>query len=169
MKALLSVYNKDGIVEFAQELIDLGWGIISSGGTAAVLKKAGLAVQDVADVTGRGSILGHRVVTLTPEIHGGLLATAEHTEELQRLGFPWIGLVCVDLYPLKDEVCKLEATRESIIEQTDIGGPTLLSSAAKGRRIVIADPADRSAVIQWLQNGSPNNSDFITRLVAKAE
>ncbi|MDO8639600.1 MAG: hypothetical protein Q7R53_01620 [bacterium] len=169
--ALLSVYDKNGIVKFAEGLVGLGWNIIASGGTAKVLTEAGVSVQNVADLVGGGPILGHRVVTLSREVHAGLLAkdTAEDREELERLCIPWIDMVCVDLYPLQDEIAKPGATRESVIEQTDIGGPTMLRSAAKGRRIVICDPADREKVIEWLKCGRFEEDYFITNLVAKAE
>lgn len=167
--AILSVYHKTGIVEFARELVDLGWRIFSSGGTAKALCEAKIPVTDVADLTGLPSILGHRVVTLVPQIHGGLLATEEHREELRQLGYPWIDLACVDLYPLKEEVHRPGATRESVIEKTDIGGPTLIRSAAKGRRIVVVDPRDRERVIEWIKNGEPDGEGFRNTLAAKAE
>lgn len=169
--ALISVYNKEGIVDFAKELSDLGWKIISSGGTAKVLSEAGVKVQDVAELVGGGAILGHRVVTLSREVHAGLLATdsKEDRQELEKLNIPRIDLVCVDLYPLKEEIAKKEATSQSVIEKTDIGGPTILRSAAKGRRIVITDPEDRLKVIRWLKEGEPEREEFITALAAKAE
>lgn len=169
--ALISVYNKEGIADFAKELSDLGWQIISSGGTAKVLSEAGVTVQDVAELVGGGAILGHRVVTLSREVHAGLLATdsKEDTEELKKLNIPRIDLVCVDLYPLKEEIAKKNSTTESVIEKTDIGGPTMLRSAAKARRIVIAGPEDRKKVIEWLKAGEPEKEKFITELVAKSE
>ncbi|MDP3985135.1 MAG: hypothetical protein Q8P82_00050 [bacterium] len=167
--ALLSVYDKRGIVEFAQALVSLDWYIISSGGTAAALREAGVPVTEVSEITGRKAVLGHRVVTLAPEIHGGLLATPDQRKELEALGFPWIDLVCVDLYPLKDEIARVGATRESVIEKTDIGGPTMLRSGAKGQRIVISDPEDREAVLDWLRAGEPGREIFIAQLAAAAE
>jgi len=169
--ALLSVYNKEGITYFAKELHELGWEIIASGGTARELKKADIPVKDVAEIVGGGAILGHRVVTLSREIHAGLLAkdTKEDRQELKHLGIPWIDLVCVDLYPLQEEIQKPDATRESVTEKTDIGGPTMIRSAAKGRRIVICDPYDRELVIDWLKAGRPDEDNFIAGLVAKAE
>lgn len=167
--ALLSVYDKTGIVKFANELVSLGWDIISSGGTANTLKEAGVAVRDVADISGLQPALGHRVVTLVPHIHGGLLALPEMLAELENLGFPWIDLVCVDIYPLKEEIGKTGATRASVIEKTDIGGPALLRSAAKGRRIVVADPADRIRVLNWLRADKPEEKQFLDALAAKAE
>lgn len=169
--ALLSVFEKAGIVTFAQDLINKGWEIIASDGTAKTLAAAGLPVKDVAELVGGAAILGHRVVTLSREIHAGLLATtdAADIEELGRLGVPFIDLVCVDLYPLEAEIAKPEAIKAAVIEKTDIGGPTMLRSAAKGRRIVIADPADREIVLRWLENGEPNREEFIDSLAAKAE
>ncbi len=171
--ALLSVYHKEGIVDFARALMELGWALIASGGTAKVLAEAGLLVKDVAKLSGRGPILDHRVVTLVPEIHGGLLALPKHLQELKRLGIPWIDLACVDLYPLEAEVNRPGATRESVIEKTDIGGPTMLRAGAKGRRIVVADPADRPKVIEFLKKGKEvvawHTEEFITELAAKAE
>src|SRR3989344_4616737 len=110
--ALISVYNKDGITDFAQSLVNLGWKIISSGGTAKHLSDAGISVTDIADITGFPAILSHRVVTLHPKIHGGLLAlnTPEHLAELEQYGIPFIDLVCSDLYPLEDEINKMGST-----------------------------------------------------------
>ena len=167
--ALVSVYNKDGIVEFVKDLVTLGWKIISSGGTAAALKNADVPVTDIAEITGLPPILGHRVVTLAPQIHGGLLAAKEHLQELEKYKFPWIGLVCCDLYPLKQEIAKEGSTRASVIEKTDIGGPTMIRSGAKGRRIVIADVNDRGRVLTWLKEGQPDREEFVNRLAAKAE
>ncbi len=169
--ALISVYEKAGIVEFARQLMDLGWDIIASSGTTKKLTGACIPVQDVASIVGGGPILGHRVVTLSREIHASLLAkdTEEDRGELRRLNIPWIDLVCVDLYPLEDEIKKPGSTLESVIEMTDIGGPTMLRSAAKGRRIVICDPADRQRVIDWLKLGEPDAEKFIGDLAAKAE
>ncbi len=169
--ALISVYEKKGIEDFARELADLGWKIISSGGTAKHLSDAGLPVTDVAEITGFPAMLGHRVATLHPKIHGGLLAlnTPEHLAEMEKYGIPWIDLVCADFYPLREEIAKADSTPESVIEKTDIGGPTMVRSAAKGRRIVICDPADRAKVIEWLKAGEPNEEEFLNSLAAKAE
>ncbi|MDD5438430.1 MAG: bifunctional phosphoribosylaminoimidazolecarboxamide formyltransferase/IMP cyclohydrolase, partial [Patescibacteria group bacterium] len=120
--ALISVFDKHGILEFARELETLGWDLISSGGTARHLLAGGVKTRDVAELSGRGAILGHRVVTLMPEVHGGLLAVPAMLDELNALGFPWIDLVCVDLYPLKEAVSKPDATLASVLEKTDIGG-----------------------------------------------
>lgn len=170
--ALLSVYDKGGIVEFAKELLALGnWQILASGGTAATLKEASIPVKDVADLVGGGAILGHRVVTLSREVHAGLLAqpTKKDLKELKNLSIPFIDLVCVDLYPLAEEIAKPNATMESVIEKTDIGGPTMLRSAAKGRRIVISQPNQRSQVLDWLKAGEPDSKNFLDKLAADAE
>jgi phosphoribosylaminoimidazolecarboxamide formyltransferase/IMP cyclohydrolase len=168
--ALLSVYHKEGIVDFASALVGLGWNLLASGGTAKAITKAGLDVVDVADLVGE-PILGHKVVTLSREIHAALLAddTPPESAELNRIGVSRIDLVCVDLYPLEDELRNPEMTPESVREKTDIGGPAMLRSAAKGRRIVISDPDDRARVIQWLRAGEPGRDLFLLRLAAKAE
>lgn len=169
--ALLSVYNKEGIVEFAKELINLDFKIYASGGTAKALSSANLQVSDVADLVGGKAILGHRVVTLSREIYAGLLSrdVKEDEEELKRLGIPRIDLVCVDLYPLSEEIKSENSTQDTVIEKTDIGGPTLLRAAAKGRRVVVCDPADRQSVVNWLKEGEPEKEKFISKLAAKAE
>lgn len=168
--ALLSVFHKEGIVEFAAQLVAMGWQLLASGGTAKALAAAGLPVRDVAELVGE-PILGHRVVTLSRELLAGLLAqdAPQDREEIGRWNIPFIQLVCVDLYPLQEEIAKPNRTRESVIEKTDIGGPTMLRAAAKGRRIVICDPADRQRVIDWLRAGRPDQDAFITHLAAKAE
>lgn len=169
--ALISVYNKTGIIEFAQDLISLDFKILASGGTAKHLKDAGISVEDVANLVGGGAILGHRVVTLSREVHAGLLAhdTPTDRKELENLKIPFINLVCVDLYPLEDEIKNSNNTRESVIEKTDIGGPTMLRSGAKGGRITICDPTDRIKVIEWLKNGEPDREEFLNKLRAKTE
>ncbi len=182
--ALISVFNKEGIVEFAKELVALGFRILASGGTAKVLSDAGIETTDVASLVGGGAILGHRVVTLSREIHAGLLARDidEDRKELDRLHIPFIDLVCVDLYPLSEEITKHQPLSnspqtwgekqkglEAVLEKTDIGGPTMLRSAAKGRRIVVCDPEDRPKIIEWLKNGEPDRENFINKYCAKAE
>lgn len=169
--ALISVYNKEGIVEFTKELVDLSYTIISSGGTAKVLKEAGIEVIDVTDFTGLAPMLDHRVATLHPKIYGGLLAmnTKEHRAELLKAEYEWIDLVCVDFYPLEEEIAKPEATADSVRKLTDIGGPTMVRAGAKGLRIAICDADDRPKVIEWLKEGSPDYDEFVTKLAAKAE
>ena len=169
--ALLSVYHKEGIVEFAQALFKLGWNLFASGGTAKALRDAGISVTDVATLVGGGPILGHRVVTLSREVHAGLLATTAEADlnELTTLNIPWIDLVCVDLYPMQEEIDRDGSTLESVIEKTDIGGPTMLRAAAKGNRIVICDPADRQLVINTLTETGEVDAGTRNHLAAKAE
>ncbi|OHA22859.1 MAG: hypothetical protein A3G52_03785 [Candidatus Taylorbacteria bacterium RIFCSPLOWO2_12_FULL_43_20] len=168
--ALLSVYHKDGIVEFAKALVELGFTIYASGGTFKHLTSNNVTAIPVSDLVGGEAILGHRVVTLSREVHAGLLAKSTPNDEkvLADLMIPRLDLVCVDLYPLEVEIAKLGSTRESVIEQTDIGGPTMIRSAAKGGRIVICDPNDRQKVIDWLKAGAPANG-FVDDLCAKGE
>ena len=148
--ALISVFDKNGIVEFAQGLTLLGWRILASGGTAKRLSEAGIDVTDVATIVGE-PILGHRVVTLSREVHAALLAkdTPEDNAELARLGIPRIDLVCIDLYPLQTAI-EERRPYEEVIEMIDIGGPTLLRSAAKGGRIVVSRAQDRQTVLDML-------------------
>ncbi len=169
--ALLSVYDKTGIESFARALIEGGWRIYASGGTARALAAAEIATTDVTALVGGSAILGHRVVTLSREIHAGLLARPipEDLAELDRLGVPFIDLVCVDLYPLAEEVARPGSTAESVIDTTDIGGPALLRSAAKGRRIVVSLPEQRAEVLAWLSEGEPNATEFREALAARAE
>ena len=169
MNALISVYDKEGIEQFAKDLVELGWTIYASGGTAKRLLEAGLEVTDVAGMVGGGAILGHRVVTLSREVHAGLLSRdiEEDNKELAELNIPRFDLVCVDTYPMEATINKDGATRESVIEQTDVGGPTMLASAAKGDRIVICQAADRSRVIDWLKNDRPEEEAFRQELRAK--
>ncbi len=169
--ALLSVYDKTGIEAFARALTGRGWRIYASGGTAAALAAAGIAATDVSALVGGSAILGHRVVTLSREIHAGLLArpVPEDLAELDRLGVPFIDLVCVDLYPLTEEVGRPGSTSESVIDKTDIGGPTMLRSAAKGRRIVVSLPEQRAEVLRWLAAGEPDAAEFREALAARAE
>ena len=167
--ALLSVYHKDGIIEFATNLISLNFRIYASGGTCKHLKNAGLPVKDIARIAGGKAILGHRVVTLSRNVHAGLLAREIDREEMRKLKIPYIDLLCVDLYPLREEVTRVGCTLESVIEQTDVGGPAMLHAAAKGQRIVVADPDDRPKVIRWLKDGEPHSESFRERLCATAE
>jgi phosphoribosylaminoimidazolecarboxamide formyltransferase / IMP cyclohydrolase len=169
--ALLSVYDKTDIVSFAKGLEDLGWDLYASGGTAKKIAEAGIKVRDVAELVGGKAILGHRVVTLSREIHAGLLAddSPEQIAELKRLGIPRIDLVCVDMYPLSDALTDSKATEQKVLELTDVGGPTLLHAAAKGRRIVLSRPEQRSAVLSWLQTGEPDKQVFLKELAAIAE
>lgn len=169
--ALLSVYDKTGIVEFAEELANMGWEIYASGGTAKAITYAGITVKDVSELVGGSAILGHRVVTLSREISAGLLAdknSFSDIKELKELGIPIIDLVCVDMYPLEETINK-SGKKSDVIKQTDIGGPTMLRAAAKAHRIVLSHVEQRKTVIDWLKNGRPNEEEFIERLAARAE
>lgn len=168
MKALISVYDKTRIVEFAQKLIALSFDIIGSRGTVAWLAAAGIPARDIAEIVGGGPILGHKVVTLSREIHAGLLASKEERPQLKRR-IPWIDLVCVDLYPLVDEIRRPGSTRKTVIEQTDIGGPTMLRSAAKGRRIIVCRIEDREWILNWLKAGQPHPEYVLECMAAIAE
>ncbi len=168
--ALLSVFDKTGIEEFARELADLGWNIYASGGTAEKIRKAGVEVIDTYKLSGGGAILGHRVVTLSREIYAGILADGStQLKELEDLGIPKIDLVCVDMYPLKQAIKAADSTEADVIEKTDVGGPTLLHAAAKGRRIVLSRLEHRKEVVSWLKEGKPEEQKFIRRLAAEAE
>lgn len=171
--ALMSVTVKTGLVEFTQELrgIHPDLKIISTGGTGKVLKENGFPVTDVAEIVGGGEILKGRVKSLSREIHAGLLAqdTEEDRAELAKLGVPWIDLVYVNFYALSSAINQPGATEDSVIESTDIGGPAMARSGAKGRRIVICDAADIPQVLHWLRQGKPDEKSFLCQLAAKAE
>ena len=137
--ALLSVSNKNGIVDFAEGLIRAGYTIISSGGTHAALQKEGIPVMKVSEYTGSPEILNGRVKTLHPKIHGGILAKRGHPlHDLDRQanGIGLIDIVAVNLYPFKETVAKPDVTFEEAIENIDIGGPSMVRSAAKNYRDV---------------------------------
>ena len=153
-KALLSVYDKTGLVEFARGLVDLGWELIASGGTARLLAGNGLQVTEVADYTHSPELLGGRVKTLHPAIHGGILAqdTPQDRATLDERGWSAIDLVVVNLYPFVETIAKSGVSEAEAIEQIDIGGPSMLRSAAKNHAAVlpIVDPADYPRVLAAL-------------------
>lgn len=151
-RALISVSDKTGIVEFAKKLNQLGIEIVSTGGTFKVLQDAGLPVIGISDVTGFPECLDGRVKTLHPNIHAGLLAmrsNPEHMQQVKDLGVDLIDMVVVNLYPFKQTIMKPNVTLEDAIENIDIGGPTMLRAAAKNYQdvSVIIDPADYDQVI----------------------
>jgi phosphoribosylaminoimidazolecarboxamide formyltransferase/IMP cyclohydrolase len=171
-RALLSVYDKTGLVEFARELVDLGWAVISTGGTARTLREAGVAVSEVAQVTGFPEILGGRVKTLHPAVHGALLARRDqpaHMRTLEEHGIQPIDLVVVNLYPFRDAAARRGAKPEDVIEQIDIGGPGMIRSAAKnfGAVTVVVDPTDYERVLDALRAGG-TDADLRRRLAGKA-
>jgi phosphoribosylaminoimidazolecarboxamide formyltransferase/IMP cyclohydrolase len=138
--ALISVYDKSGVLEFARDLSEMGFEIISSGGTARHLRDGGLNVRDVSDLTGFPEILFGRVKTLHPKIHGGILCRRDdprHLAEVADHDIPLIDLVCVNLYPFRSVAGKGDASLDDVIENIDIGGPTLIRAAAKNYRDVI--------------------------------
>lgn len=170
-QALISVYDKTGVVELAQELSALGYRIISTGGTYKLLKENNLPVTYISDVTEFPEILDGRVKTLHPRIHGGILAkdTAEHRQQLQSIGGELIDLVVVNLYPFESVSQDPNATFDQVIENIDIGGPTLIRAAAKNhdRVTVICDPNDYASVLSQLKTGTLSSAER-KRLAAKA-
>ena len=155
--AILSVHDKTGIVEFAQGLVSLGWTLLASGGTARLLRNNSTPVTEVADYTKSPEILGGRVKTLHPAIHGGLLArpTEMDHNELLRLGWDYIDLVAVNLYPFEATIAKADISDEDAIENIDIGGVTLIRAAAKNheRVVLVCSPSDYSQVLSDLEKG----------------
>lgn len=168
--ALISVYDKTGIEEFAAGLADLNIHITSSGGTASAISEAGIPVTEVADITGWGSMLDGRVKTLHPLIHGGILADTnnpKHMDTLKEKGITLFDIVCVDMYPLEEEIASPNATLASIIEKIDVGGPTMLNGAAKAGKIVLSVAEQRAEVLQWLRDGKPDEESFLKKLAAR--
>lgn len=156
-KAILSVHDKTGLVEFARGLAGLGWTLIASGGTARLLRENSLPVTEVAAYTGSPEILGGRVKTLHPAIHGGLLArsTTADQAELTGLGWDYIDLVAVNLYPFQETIAEPGVALAEAIENIDIGGVTLIRAAAKNhaRVTLLCDPSDYPLVLRELQAG----------------
>lgn len=169
--ALLSVWDKTGLVEFAKGLVELGWKLLSTGGTARVLEGAGLPVTHVQEVTGFPEILDGRVKTLHPGIHAGILArrTPEHLKQLEKLGIGTIDLVAVNLYPFRETVARPGVTTEEAIENIDIGGPAMVRAAAKNHEyvIVIVNPARYPQILAELKERG--DVDLSTRRMLAAE
>jgi len=158
-RALISVSDKTGVVELAKGLAALGAELLSTGGTAKALREAGLTVTDVAAYTGSPEILNGRVKTLHPKIHGGLLgrrSLPKHAAEMQQHGIGPIDVVAVNLYPFEQAIAKPDCTFEQAIEQIDIGGPSMLRSAAKNHEdvLVLVDPSDYTRVLEALRAGT---------------
>lgn len=158
-RALLSVSDKTGIVDFAKGLSALGYEIVSTGGTAKALKEAGVAVTGVSEITGFPECLDGRVKTLHPAIHAGVLAmreNPEHMRQLQELGVTPIDVVAINLYPFKQTILKPGVQLEEAIENIDIGGPTMIRAAAKNWQdvAVVVDPADYDMVLTQLKEGA---------------
>lgn len=155
--AILSVHDKTGLVDFARGLSALGWKLLASGGTAKLLREHNVPATEVADYTQSPEILGGRVKTLHPAIHGGLLARATDADraDLDRIKADYIDLVAVNLYPFEQTIAKPDVTLEDAIENIDIGGVTLIRAAAKNHQRVtlVCDPADYGAVLAEAQAG----------------
>lgn len=157
-RAILSVFDKTGVVEFAKELAALGYEIVSTGGTAKAIREAGVEVTGVSEITGFPECLDGRVKTLHPKIHAGILAmraNPEHMKQIDSLGVTPIDIVAINLYPFKQTILRAGVTLPEAIENIDIGGPTMIRAAAKNWQdvAVVVDPADYAKVIAELKEG----------------
>jgi len=171
-RALLSVSDKTGIVEFAKGLSSAGVTLISTGGTKAKLEEAGLKVMSIDEVTGFPECLDGRVKTLHPKVHGGILGIRDsesHQAQMTALEIEPIDMVVVNLYPFKNTVLNPESTHEDIIENIDIGGPTMIRSAAKNYNdvTVVVDPTDYNQVLEMIEKNKNTDADFRMELAYK--
>lgn len=171
-RALISVYDKTGIVEFSRKLVEMGWEIISTGGTKQVLIEAGIKAIDISNLTSFPECFDGRVKTLHPRIHGGLLAlrdNEEHLKTMEELEIQPIDMVVNNLYPFKQTILKEGVSHEEIIENIDIGGPSMLRAAAKNYRFitVLVDPKDYDLVIEELKNRGQTSDSTREYLAAK--
>ena len=173
-RVLISVTDKTGILDFARALVQLGAELISTGGTARMIREAAIAVQDVSDVTGFPEMLDGRVKTLHPKIHGGILAIrgkAEHIRAIGEHGIAPIDMVIVNLYRFEEAAAKTDARMEDLIENIDIGGPAMIRSAAKNYHdvAVVVSPADYEGILSELRsNGGSLSAESHWRLAKKA-
>ena len=172
-RALVSVYDKSGVVDMARGLVGLGFTVLSTGGTAAALKKAGIPAVEVSHYTGHPEILEGRVKTLHPKIHGGILADAtkeNHRSDMTRTGIEPIALVVVNLYPFREVAARPDAGLEDLIEMIDIGGPAMVRSAAKNYRNVgvVVDPADYGRVLEEIGSLGSLRDETRSALALKA-
>ncbi len=170
-RALFSVSDKQGAASLAARLVRLGWELLASGGTAKMLRTAGLKVEDVASVTGSGEMLGGRVKTLHPLIHGGLLCRPEQdADDMARHGIRPIALAVINLYPFREAAADPALTREEVIEQIDVGGPAMIRAAAKNQERVgvVVDPADYRQVAAELEAAGELSEATRRRLAARA-
>ena len=170
-RALLSVSDKTGVVDLARELQGRGWALLSTGGTARTLRDAGLAVTEVSEVTGHPEMMEGRVKTLHPAVHAGLLGRRDNAEDVAQMaahGYAPIDLVAVNLYPFRETVARPDATLADAIENIDIGGPSMLRSAAKNHASVwvVVDPADYSTVLAAMDSGDDERAATIRRRLA---
>lgn len=173
MKAIISVSNKAGVVEFAKELDKLGFELYSTGGTKQKLVEAGVHAQSVSELTGFPEILDGRVKTLHPAVHGGILARRDLPEHLAQLAehhIDLIDMIVVNLYPFAQTVAKPDATLDDALENIDIGGPTMIRAAAKNFKnvIVIVDPDDYDLVVGEIKSKGDVQEDTRRKLAAKA-
>jgi phosphoribosylaminoimidazolecarboxamide formyltransferase / IMP cyclohydrolase len=171
-RALLSVFDKTGIVEFARKLAALGIEILSTGGTAKLLREEGVPVKDVSEFTGWPEMLGGRVKTLHPKVHGGLLYRRDHLDDQKQAkehGIAPIDLVVVNLYPFEATAAKAYLPVEELVENIDIGGPTMLRSAAKNFQsvAVVTDPADYERVVAELEKDGQTSLTLRLELARK--
>ena len=172
-RALVSVSDKSGLVEFVKGLESFGWQIIATGGTQRLLEQEGVKTIGISDVTGFPEICDGRVKTLHPKVHGGLLARrdeASHLEALKENGIEFIDLVCVNLYPFRQTIANPNVAMEDAIENIDIGGPSMLRSAAKNYRdvTVVCDPADYASILAEIAEGGDTKVETRLALSAKA-
>ncbi len=173
MRALVSVSDKTGLVDFVKGLVDLGWEIIATGGTQKLLEKEGVKTIGISEVTGFPEILDGRVKTLHPKVHGGILARRDvpaHMETLKENQVETIDLVCVNLYPFKQTIAKEGVTLEDAIENIDIGGPSMVRSAAKNWRdvTIVCNPSDYDTVLAELRENGKTSPETRLKLSAKA-
>ena len=173
MRALFSVSDKTGVVDFAGALVSLGWDIIATGGTMKLLQDAGLKVINISEVTGFPEICDGRVKTLHPKVHGALLGRRDlesHRQQLKENGIEYIDMVCVNLYPFKQTIARPDVTMEDAIENIDIGGPSMLRSAAKNWKdvTVVCDPEDYATVLDEIRSNGNTTPETRLKLSAKA-
>ena len=173
MRALVSVSDKTGLVPFVQGLQELGWTIIATGGTQKLLEQSGVKTVGISEVTGFPEILDGRVKTLHPKVHGGILARRDlpsHMQVLEEQGIGTIDLVCVNLYPFRQTIAKEGVSMEDAIENIDIGGPSMVRSAAKNWRdvTIVCDPADYGRVLDELRANGKTSDEMRLQLSAKA-
>lgn len=173
MRALVSVSDKAGVVEFCQNLVRLGWEIIATGGTQKLLEESGVKTIGISEVTGFPEICDGRVKTLHPKVHGGLLARRDdesHLKALKDNSIEFIDMVCVNLYPFRQTIAKPDVKMEDAIENIDIGGPSMLRSAAKNYRdvTVVCDPEDYARIIREIEEGGNTTLETRLQLSAKA-
>ena len=173
MRALVSVSDKTGLVPFVQGLKELGWTIIATGGTQKLLESSGVQTVGISEVTGFPEILDGRVKTLHPKVHGGILARRdlpEHMETLARQQIETIDLVCVNLYPFRQTIAREGVSMEDAIENIDIGGPSMVRSAAKNWRdvTIVCDPADYETVLAEIRDSGKTSDATRLKLSAKA-